>query len=452
MDPSDRAPANTVNKTGAFTTGVPSLRLVVQEGPDAGAIFPLSGARGGRLLLGTSPSCDFRLTDPHVSRRHLSFDFHRGRPRVFDLDSTNGSTLDGTLITGAFLDEGQLLRVGSTALRVSSDDAPEQPVVAEDARFGRYLGVSVAMRRLYPKAKRIAASDIPVIIEGETGTGKEVFAEAIHETSARASGPYVVFDCTTVAPTLLESELFGHEKGAFTGAAATRKGVFEEAHGGTLLLDEIGDLPAPMQPKLLRAIERSEIRRVGGNEVIRVNVRLIAATRRDLDKEVEAGRFRDDLFHRLAVARIELPPLRERRGDITLLARHFWASIQGDPRGPSADVLERWERAAWPGNVRELRNAVIRECALGSEGLEEGAAHGPPSIRGAPVEAAVRAAAVAALGRGEAFPLAKRAIADEFERAYLDALLAKHHGDTAKAAADAGVARRYLQLLLARQK
>src|SRR4029077_11022397 len=164
---------------------------------------------------------------------------------------------------------------------------------------------------------------VPVIIEGETGTGKEVLAESIHETSARAKGPFVVFACTTVPVNLVESELFGHERGAFTGAVAARKGVFEQAHGGTLLIDEIGDLDAALQPKLLRAIERSEIRRVGASHPTRVDVRILAATRRDLDREVQLGRFRDDLFHRLAVGRLELPPLRARRGDVALLARSF---------------------------------------------------------------------------------------------------------------------------------
>ncbi len=425
-----------------------SLRLVVESGPDQGATFSLAQARAGRLLLGTSPVCDFRLSDARASRRHAAFEMVRGRCHIVDLESTNGTTIDGIEVTSAYIHEGLSILVGSTSLRVMSDDAPIQPQVSEETRFGRYVGASLVMRRVYPLAERIAKTDIPLIIEGETGTGKEVFAEAIHEKGPRADRPYVVFDCTTVAASLLESELFGHEKGAFTGAITARKGVFEQAHGGTLLIDEIGDLPIQMQPKLLRAIERKEIRRVGGSDVRTVDVRIIAATRRDLDHEVEAGRFRDDLFHRLAVSRIELPPLRDRLGDVPLLARHFWASCHGDPKGPPPEALARWQSAAWPGNVRELRNAVIRECALGAPllPLRERDVDG---ARGA--EGGIRAAAHAALARGEAFPIAKRAFIEEFEECYLEAVLAKHHGNTAAAAADAGVARRYLQLLLAKR-
>jgi transcriptional regulator with GAF, ATPase, and Fis domain len=450
-DPSETA---TIPRTiRASSPSFGSLRLVVESGPDQGATFSLAQARAGRLLLGTSPVCDFRLTDARASRRHAAFEMHRGRCRIVDLESTNGITIDGVEVGAALIVEGQSILIGNTSLRVMSDDAPVQPHVSEETRFGRYIGASLVMRRIYPLAERIAKADIPVIIEGETGTGKEVFAEAIHERSARAERPYVVFDCTTVAPSLLESELFGHEKGAFTGAVGVHKGVFEQAHGGTLLIDEIGDLPLQMQPKLLRAIERKEIRRVGGTDVKKVDVRVISATRRDLDHEVEAGRFRDDLFHRLAVSRIELPPLRDRVGDVLLLARSFWASCHGDPKGPPAEALARWQAASWPGNVRELRNAVIRECALGAplpplreHAREHGDASAPAAEGGG-----IRAAAQAALARGEAFPIAKRAFIEEFEQHYLEAVLAKHGGNTAAAAAEAGVARRYLQLLLAKR-
>ena len=221
------------------------------------------------------------------------------------------------------------------------------------------------MRRLYPLCERLAQSDVPVVIEGETGTGKEVLAEALHESGARASGPFVVFDCTAVASSLLESALFGHEKGAFTGALAQRLGVFEQAHGGTLFIDEIGELDAVLQPKLLRAIERGEVQRVGSNRWERVEVRIIAATRRDLDREVRAGRFRDDLFFRLAVGRIDLPPLRRRRGDVAVLTRHFWRQIAGPERLVPPGLLERLEDHAWPGNVRELQNAIARHVAVG---------------------------------------------------------------------------------------
>src|SRR6185295_1871125 len=185
---------------------------------------------------------------------------------------------------------------------------------------------------------------------------------------------FVVFDCTAVPPTLVESELFGHERGAFTGAIANRKGVFEQADGGTLLIDEIGDLEPHLQPKLLRALERSEVRRVGGTGWVKVDVRVLSATRRDLDKEVAAGRFRDDLYHRLAVTRIELPPLRKRRGDVALLARAFAARLGATLDAFGHETLARWEDYTWPGNVRELRNAVARRIALGELAAEDEAA------------------------------------------------------------------------------
>src|SRR5262249_22135835 len=199
--------------------------------------------------------------------------------------------------------------------------------------FGRVLGASREMRRLYPLCERLAASRVPVVIEGETGTGKEILAESLHEAGPRTAAPFAVFDCTAVPANLMESELFGHDRGAITGAVMTRKGILEEADGGTLLIDEIGDLDLQLQPKLLRALERGEVRRVGGDRWLKVDVRILAATRRNLDVEVQEGRFRDDLFHRLAVARIELPPLRERKGDVAVLASHF-SEEMGRPRPP----------------------------------------------------------------------------------------------------------------------
>jgi len=298
------------------------------------------------------------------------------------------------------------------------------------------------MRRLYPLCERLAQSNVAVVIEGETGTGKEALAEALHETGPRAGGPYVVFDCTSVHGPLMESELFGHDKGAFTGAIAMRKGVFELAHGGTLLIDEIGDLDLSLQPKLLRAVERGEMRRVGGDRPIHVDVRLIAATRRDLDQEVAAGRFREDLFHRLAVARIELPPLKRRRGDVALLARHWWSVLGGDLAGPPSELLRRWEREPWPGNVRELRNTIARHIALGDLAPT---ADPPPSSHGRGhdvIEEAIHA--------GLPFVRAREKVVDEFQRRYLEHVLTQAGGDTAKAAAASGIARRYFNLLRAR--
>jgi transcriptional regulator with GAF, ATPase, and Fis domain len=299
------------------------------------------------------------------------------------------------------------------------------------------------MRRLYPLCERLAASRIPAIIEGETGTGNEVLAESLHEVGG-AKGPFVVFDCTTVSASLVEAELFGHERGAFTGAVASRPGVFEEADGGTLLIDEIGDLDLALQAKLLRVIDRSELRRVGGQKTIRVDVRVLAATRRDLDKEVAAGRFRDDLFHRLAVARIELPPLRERHGDVGLLARHFVAEMGGAPE-IAALVKERFADYSWPGNARELRNLIARYVALGTDAQVPMASLPPPPNDG-------RDWLDGLIAKGLPFAIAKRQTLDEFQRRYVVATLARYNGSVAQAAKASGLALRYFRLVKARMK
>jgi DNA-binding NtrC family response regulator len=428
-----------------------SFRLVVVEGFDAGRELRLDGDEASRVLVGKGPTADFKLVDPSVSRRHLALEIERGRLRVTDLGSTNGTRIDDHEIVDAYARGGEVVRIGSTALRVERLAPSPQAGSARGASgFARVIGASPAMQRLYPLCERLAASNVPVIVEGETGTGKEALAEALHEAGPRAAAPFVVFDCTTVAATLIESELFGHERGAFTGASSTRKGMFELAEGGTLLIDEIGDLDLALQAKLLRAVERSEVRRVGGAKPIKCNVRLLAATRRDLEQEVQKGRFRDDLFHRLAVARIELPPLRKRREDIPLLARHFWQALGGAEGGLTREIVEAWADRPWPGNVRELRNAVARRIALGD--LDASTRH--PSARG---ENAAPGAATSGepgdvemadvLAMDLPFPKARRVVLDAFVRRYVTRALAASGGNVAAAAASSGVARRYFQIL-----
>jgi two-component system response regulator HydG len=433
-----------------------TLRIEVIEGPDAGASLVLSPTSPLRVLVGTGPACQLKLTDATVSRRHLAFEPSQGRFRISDLGSRNGTFVDGVAIVEAFIAAGQILRCGSTALRVDS-----QPVASGDAlpsrmRFGRTLGASEAMRRLFPLCERLAASRVPVLIEGETGTGKEVLAESIHEQSG-LSGPFVVFDCTTVAPSLLEAELFGHERGAFTGALATRPGVFEQAMGGTIFIDEIGDFDMALQPKLLRAIDRGEIRRVGGKDTIKIDARILAATRRDLDREVAAGRFRDDLFHRLAVGRIELPALRERKGDVSLLARAFVEQLAAPPDTLTADVLLRLEDYAWPGNVRELRNAVLRRVELGElppatsarAPDREGEGQRAPSSVETP-DAVFDGWVDELLAEKVPFPIARRRVQERFERRFVERVLQAHGGNVSKASIASGIARRYFQIVKAR--
>jgi len=308
------------------------------------------------------------------------------------------------------------------------------------------------MRRLYPLCDRLAKSDVPVLIEGETGTGKEVLAESLHQSGGRADKPFVVFDCTTVPPSLVESLLFGHEKGAFTGAVTTRHGVFEQAHGGTLFIDEIGDLDYPLQAKLLRAIERHDVQRVGGSSWMKTDVRIIAATRRDLEREIQAGRFRDDLFYRLAVARVELPPLRRRAGDVDRLARRFWRDLGGDEDSFPTDLFLRMEGYSWPGNVRELFNRVAHWKAVGdlshlelpselSTEEEEG-----PGIAKAGSHDFLEDILDASLPFGQA----KEMLLREFERRFLERSLTQHRGNVSKAAAASGVTRRYFYVLRSR--
>ncbi|HEY2368561.1 MAG TPA: sigma 54-interacting transcriptional regulator [Polyangiaceae bacterium] len=418
-----------------------SFALTVIEGPASGAKVIVEASQPARVLVGSSEACALRIADPLVSRRHLALDLGEDGLRITDLDSTNGTIVDSVTLLDGFLRGGEIVRIGETAIRVDRLEAVSMPALSGKSTFGRVIGGSVEMRRIYPLCERLAQSNVPVVIEGETGTGKEALAEAMHETGPRAQGPYVVFDCTSVHGPLMESELFGHETGAFTGAVATRKGVFELSDGGTLLIDEIGDLDLALQPKLLRAVERGEIRRVGGDRPIKVDVRLLAATRRDLDQEVAAGRFREDLFHRLAVARIELPPLRKRRGDIALLARHYWAALGGED-GPPTDLLRKWERDAWPGNVRELRNTIARQIALGDLAPAHEQAASPSS--GDVIDEVIRG--------GLPFVRAREKVMDEFQRRYLEHVLAEAGGDTAKAAAHSGIARRYFNLLRARLK
>ncbi len=414
----------------------------VVSGPDAGATFAVPDD-GTRILVGQSSSCEVRLTDPAVSRRHASLEVVPDGLRLTDLGSSNGTFVDRVRVLGALLTGDEAVRFGSTVMQLDADSHP--PVRAEVGpdHFGRVLGESQAMRRLYPMCQRLAASDVAVVIEGETGTGKEALAEAIHECGARAQAPFIVFDCTAVPASLLESELFGHERGAFTGAVAQRKGLFEQAEGGTLLIDEIGELDLSLQPKLLRALERREIRRVGGDRWIKVDVRLLSATRRDLDREVQEGRFRDDLFHRIAVARVELPPLRERASDIEALAMHFCRTLNGDPRTFRPELLARWRNWSWPGNVRELRNAVARHIALGDDQYMQGGA-------GAAESAAPRTLLDPYVGMP--FIQGRDRLVEDFEVAFVEHWLARFGGDIGKAAAATGIGRRYFQKLRARNK
>jgi DNA-binding NtrC family response regulator len=311
------------------------------------------------------------------------------------------------------------------------------------------VGRSASMREIFGLIERIAPTDATVLIEGETGTGKDMIARALHTLSKRANAPFIVVDCGAVAGTLIESELFGHEKGSFTGAVAARQGAFELASGGTVFLDELGELSLDLQPKLLRVLEQRELRRVGGSKTLKVDLRVVAATRKDLRSEVEKGKFREDLYFRLNVVPITAPPLRERREDIPLLIQHFLTKLA--PPGTPAPNLGDTTRAAlmahdWPGNVRELRNVIERAIALGTD----------PSALVAPLGDSLRSAPMAAPSGGESsefepglsFRDTKEKWNEVFERRYLTWLLRRAEGNISKAARDADMDRKYLHKLI----
>ncbi|MEW6775607.1 MAG: sigma 54-interacting transcriptional regulator [Bdellovibrionota bacterium] len=316
--------------------------------------------RGGRQILGKAPPADIVIDDEHVSRRHAEIYFDGASWQIEDLGSTNGTKVAGRAVAKAQLSPGDPIEVGRQKLFFRLERKKEEVVGSKGERWGALLGKSAAMREIFALAERVAASHVPVLILGESGSGKELLAAGIHDASSRGGKAFIPINCGAIPEELAESELFGHEKGAFTGAAADRRGLFEEADGGTVFLDEIGDLPPPLQVKLLRVLESGEIRPVGSSLPRRVDVRVIAATHRDLPSLVREGKFREDLYYRLAVMPLRLPPLRERLEDIPLLS-----SVLLPPgRKLSKRAFEKLETQHFPGNVRELRNLLERAALL----------------------------------------------------------------------------------------
>ncbi|MGN6104652.1 MAG: sigma 54-interacting transcriptional regulator [Kofleriaceae bacterium] len=416
--------------------------LEVLSGPRAGATIR---ADKRNLLLGTHGSADVVLDDPLVSRLHARLDVEDRDYVLRDLGSTNGTRVGGTRIREACLEDGAVIELGATRLAFRLLDEPFEIQLAMEDRFEGMVGRSVAMRELFAVCAKVAPTDAPVIIQGETGTGKDLVARAIHERSLRRGRPLVVLDCAAIPPPLIESELFGHEKGAFTGATAMRAGVFERADGGTVFLDELGELAIELQPKLLRCLETGEFLRVGGERPVKVDIRVIAATNRDLPRMITENRFRADLYYRLAVIRLTVPPLRDRRDDIPLLAAHFARQVLGPAsRGLPPDVLDalfgELTRHDWPGNVRELRNVVERAAILAD----------PKLIRGVVEQAAGELQRSIEKAVHKQIPL--RAARAEREREYLTDLLRTTEGDLDEAARIAQVHRKSFERLLRRHK
>ncbi|MBI4862925.1 MAG: sigma 54-dependent Fis family transcriptional regulator [Candidatus Riflebacteria bacterium] len=337
--------------------------LLVLDGADAGRQVSVESER---ITIGSDPSADLRLCDRTVSKRHVEIEALNGQFLLRDLGSTTGTFLNGTRVKEAYLAPGDLLVLGACSLRFEPRMEEVRILPSSSDRFGLLYGTGTPMRQVFGVLERVAPTDSTVLVCGETGTGKDLIARSIHAASPRKQKPLMVFDCSAVSPELMGSELFGHVEGAFTGASRSRKGAFEAAHGGTVFLDEIGELPIDLQPKLLRVLEAREVRPLGANSPVSVDVRVVAATHRDLDALVRAGRFRQDLFYRLAVVRIDLPPLRERREDLKGLARALLEGLSPGRPAPELtdDAVAALAVQAWPGNVRELRNVLERTIAL----------------------------------------------------------------------------------------
>ncbi len=414
------------------------------------------------VTLGSMDDNDLVIEDDTVSRYHCRIYQEEAAYVLQDLGSTNGSFIDGVRIKEAYLSPGCTVEIGNTRIGFQSFDEEVHIRPSDEERFGDIIGANVQMRKMFGILEKIAPTDTTVVIEGETGTGKEVVAQTIHKQSARAERPFVVFDCSAVPANLIESELFGHEKGSFTGAIVARPGLFEMANGGTIFLDELGELDVDLQPKLLRVLETREVRRVGGVRPIKVDVRVIAATNRRLEEEVRSGRFREDLYYRLSVVRLFLPPLRERREDIPLLVRHFLRTQRFNkaPEGGhkiaalSRPVLEALRTHDWPGNVRELLNVIERACSFAeTETIELDDL--PPHLTDSehmqrlhhlkPQVLPADADGVADIGP---FKDAKEKWVASFERDYIRTLLERNEFNISHAAREADIDRKYFRKLM----
>jgi DNA-binding NtrC family response regulator len=418
-------------------------RLQVTAGPDEGRSLVSDKER---LRCGAHPTNDLVLAEDRTASRHHFeiLNTERGWLLV-DLNSTNGTFLEGRRVERAYLSVGAVVRAGSSTLSFMPIDEEVTVEPDREGELGGLVGQSVQMRQVFALIKKIAPMDVSVIIGGETGTGKELVARAIHERSGRGKGPLVVLDCGAIPPHLIESELFGHEKGAFTGAVAERPGAFERAHGGTIFLDELGELRLDLQPKLLRVLENHEVRRVGGNDVLSVDCRVIAATNRDLVKEIAAGHFREDLFFRLSVIHLQLPPLRERREDIPLILTRALADpevlARHGPKHISPDSLALLMAYAWPGNVRELVNVLSHVLAF-SEGEEVLPEHLPARVRGHAREVPLP------FNEHLTFKDAKEQLLENFEREYITRVLSRCEGNLSRAARESGLHRKSIERLV----
>lgn len=417
---------------------VQQYRLVVLRGPQPGQFIEITGST---TMVGKGSDNDLSIPDATVSRQHFVIVRDGSTYTLRDLGSTNGTWLEETQIREAFLKPGSRIKAGEVLLRF-------QPVAAaveldetaeETTHFGALVSRSERNREIFGLLRKVAPSDATILLIGETGTGKTATAKAIHEASSRKQGPFVVVDCGAISKSLIESELFGHERGAFTGATQARKGAMEVCAGGTLFIDELDDLPLDVQPKLLRALDEREIYRVGSHKPIKLDLRVVAASKRDLRVEVREGRFREDLFFRLSVVMVPMLPLRERLEDIPLLVDHFLGS-GGSFDALRSEVQERLRNHTYPGNLRELRNALERASYTGDlESIDPGTFR-PDRVDDGTFRAV--------LDYKQPFKEVKETLISRFEREYLRQLLLRSEGNMARAAREAGIDRKYLYMLM----
>ncbi|MCP4606108.1 MAG: sigma 54-dependent Fis family transcriptional regulator [Proteobacteria bacterium] len=442
MSAIDKDLSSLVDATEALHTRATRVRLqkmslVISRGPDAGKRVPI---KNDHFVVGKDRECELCFSDPTVSRRHFEIIKQSGSFVVRDLESTNGTAIDGTRIKEAFLSPGSRISAGNIELIFQPVYETPGNDVQECEQFGSLVAANPAMKSILGLLRRTASLGPTVLLRGETGVGKSALARAIHDEGPRSKAPFVVFDCASVAPTLIESELFGAEKGAYTGAIKSRPGACEQAQGGTLFLDEIEDLPKELQSKLLRLLDEKEVRRLGSTKPRKLDVNLIAASKTDLNRAAQAGEFRQDLYYRIAVIDIEIPSLRDRREDIPLLCDHFLKDSRGSHAWSrlTPALKEELEMYLWPGNLRELRNVLMRLQCIGPDGLfssNDGVNEESPNQ---PLS----------FNLNRPFKEAKEKLIDTFESEYLQRLLDRSEGRIAPAAREAGLNRKYFYDLL----
>ncbi len=419
------------------------VRIHVVEGADRGASIDVGT---GSRVVGTGDDADLVLDDDFVSRRHLEIVPQTDTVKIRDLNSRNGTLYSGVRVHEISISESCVLQIGKTTLSIEIQAGSVELPLSSKTRFGPALGASPAMRGVFGLLEHAAQTDVTVLFEGPSGTGKDILATSLHAESARHQGPFVVVDCGSIPENLIESELFGHEKGAFTGASQARQGAFEQADGGTLFLDEIGELPLELQPRLLRALETRQFRRVGGSKTLSSNVRFVAATNRRLAELVRRGEFREDLYYRLNVVLVRVPPLAERKEDIPLLARKFLERVAG----PEAEIPQALSRVLsshdWPGNARELRNVVERFSTFGS--ADPRLLFGQEGLTLDARQEVAQPLSLSLLGADVDYHEAKRRIIDELHQSLLPRVLEECGGNVSDAAKKLGLPRTSLHRML----